>query len=40
VKALDPPVYAVSQCEAGGLKMCVRELSAEELKDLVEGNVN
>jgi hypothetical protein len=38
VKALDPPVYEISQCEKGGVRICVRELSAEEMKDLVDGD--
>jgi hypothetical protein len=38
VKALDPPVFLISQCETGGVRICVQELSAEEMKDLVEGN--
>ena len=38
VKALHPPVYEISQCEKGGVRICVRELSAEEMRDLVEGD--
>jgi hypothetical protein len=37
VKALDPPVFLISQCEENSVKICVQELSAEEMKDLVEG---
>ena len=28
VKALDPPVFEISQCEGSSVKICVRELSA------------
>lgn len=37
VKALHSPVFLISQCEADDMKICVRELSSEEMKDLVEG---
>ena len=37
VKALDPPVFEIFQCEGSSVKTCVRELSAEEMKELVEG---
>jgi hypothetical protein len=37
VKALDPPVFLISQCEEDSVRICVHELSAEEMKDLVEG---
>ncbi len=37
VKALDPPVFLISQCEENSVKICVQELSEEEMKDLVEG---
>lgn len=37
VKALDPPVYVIFWCDEKSLKFCTRELSAGELKDLVEG---
>jgi len=38
VKALDPPVYEIVWCDQASTKFCMRELSADELKDLVEGN--
>lgn len=37
VKALDPPVFLISQCDESSVNICVHELSAEEMKDLVEG---
>jgi hypothetical protein len=37
VRGLDPPVFLISQCEESGVRICVRELSAGEMRDLVEG---
>jgi hypothetical protein len=37
VKALDPPVFLISQCEESGVRICARELSTAEMRDLVEG---
>ena len=39
VKALDPPVFEISQCEESSVNICVHELSADEMKDLVGGKV-
>lgn len=40
VKALDPPVFEILVCEGSTTNICVRELSANEMKDLVEGNMS
>jgi hypothetical protein len=38
VKALNPPVFEISQCDANPVNICVRGLSAEEVKGLIEGD--
>ncbi len=38
VKALHPPVYEIEWCDAQSAKFCLRELSADELNDLVQGD--
>jgi hypothetical protein len=38
VKALDPPIFEISQCVASAVKICVRELSADEINELIEGD--
>ena len=37
VKALDPPVFEISQCNGSSLSICVRELSPDEIGELIEG---
>jgi len=37
-KALGSPVFAISQCDADAVTICVRKLSADEVNDLIEGN--
>jgi len=39
VKALGPPVFEILECEGSSVNVCVRELSANDLRDLVEGNM-
>jgi hypothetical protein len=36
VQALDPPVFEISLCDARTVSVCVRELTADEMNDLVE----
>jgi hypothetical protein len=38
VKALDPPVFDISQCDASKVRICLRELSADEIDELVGGD--
>jgi len=40
LKALDPPVSEILVCEGSTANICVRELSANEMKDLVEDNMS
>lgn len=37
-KALNPPVFEISQCDATAVKICTRELSTDEIKELVDGD--
>jgi hypothetical protein len=37
VRALDPPVFDIDRCSASSDNFCVRELSADEINDLIEG---
>lgn len=37
-KAINPPVFEISQCGANPVNICVRGLSAEEITELIEGD--
>jgi len=37
-KALNPPVFEIFQCGGNPVNICVRGLSAEEIKELIEGD--